>query len=205
MSVQKKSSYGKFPLLLTSRILCFVILLLFLSSCHNAAMSDHYFSTSFMNKGDINLSNKLFFIGPQIDTLKMDISADCDCCASNLAFVNDSIFVFESLCLEGDDYFKGTYYKFKNLIFLKFDPLSVSAIHYPGEDKATTWERVLDDSVSYSVLNFTTLKSEWVISASYGENTDYGMCNRSISVKRYLAHLEFLGVWSRLNLSHDLK
>ena len=135
----------------------------------------------------------------------MSVVADCDCCASNLAFVNDSVFIFESLCLEGDDYFKGTYFKFKSLIFLKFYPMRVSAIHYPGEDKETTWEKERD-SVFCSVLNFSTLKSEWVISASYyGEDTDYGMRNRSIPMRKYLNNLKSLGVWNRLELSDDLK
>lgn len=188
------------------RKICYsFILAIALFSCGTGSSSGyHNFAPAVLSKDPIDLSNKLFFIGPQIDTLKMDIQADCDCCASNLAFVNDSIFVFESLCLEGDDYFKGTYFKFKELIFLKFHPITVSSIHYPGENIETTWEKA-SDSVSYSLLQFSTLKSEWVISASYGENTDYGMCNRSISVEKYLDRLKFLGVYDRLELSHDLK
>lgn len=179
-------------------------LIMALFSCQTESSSNyHDFTPVLLGKDTIDLSNKLFFIGPQIDTLKMDIRADC--CASNLAFVNDSIFVFESFCLEGDDYFKGSYFKFRNLIFLKFHPIIVSAIHYPGEDKETTWEKV-SDSVSYSLLEFSTLKSEWVISASYyGTDSDYGMCNRTISAGKFLDRLKSDGVWEKLELTDDLK
>lgn len=182
------------------------ILIVALFSCDSESSSRyHDFTPAFLSKDTIALNNKLFFIGPQIDTMKMDIRADCDCCASNLAFVNDSIFVFESFCLEGDDYFKGSYFKFRNLIFLKFHPISVSAIHYPGEDQETTWEKV-SDSVSYSLLEFSTLKSEWVISASsYGTDSDYGMCNRTISAGKFLDRLKSDGVWEKLELTDDLK
>lgn len=188
------------------KILYLFILIVALASCQaESSSSNPDFTPTILSKDAIDLSNKLFFMGPEIDTLKMDIRADCDCCASNLAFVNDSIFVFESLCLEGDDYLKGTYFKFKNTIFLKFHPITVSAIHYPGEDKETTWE-IVSDSVSYSVLQFSTLKSEWVISASYyGTDTDYGMCNRTISIKKFLDQLKSNGVWNKLKLSGDLE
>lgn len=182
------------------------LLAIALFSCDKRSSSVyHNFTPAVLSKDPINLSNKLFFIGPQIDTLKMAIQAGCDCCASNLAFVNDSFFVFESLCLEGDDYFKGTYAKFRNLVFLKFHPIMVSSTHYPGTDMESTWENKRD-SVSYSVLEFSTLKSEWILSASYyGTDTDYGMCNRTISVKKFLQRLESEGIWSKLELSHDLK
>jgi hypothetical protein len=181
-------------------------LIVALSSCHAESSSDyHDFTPTILSKDSIDLSSKLFFMGPQIDTLKMDIRADCDCCASNLAFVNNKVFVFESLCLEGDDYFKGIYFKFKNLVFLKFNPMMVSSIHYPGENMETTWEKA-SDSVSYSLLHFSTLKSEWVLSASYyGSDTDYGMCNRTISVKKFLERLKSEDIWSKLELSDDLE
>lgn len=177
-----------------------------LFSCDSEPSSEyHNFAPAVLRKDTIVLNNKLFFIGPQIDTLKMDIRADCDCCASNLAFVNDSFFVYESLCLEGDDYFKGTYIKFRNLVFLKFHPITVSLIHYPGTDMESTWEKE-SDSVSYSVLEFSTLKSEWVLSASYyGTDTEYGMCNRTGTVKQFLNGLKSSGIWDQLELSDDLK
>ena len=187
------------------RIAYFFIVFFSLAACNNEKpLQIPDVSTDF-SEDTVDLSNKLFFIGPQIDTLKMDIVADCDCCASNLAFADDRVFVFESLCLEGDDYFKGTYFKFGSLIFLKFHPMTVSSIHYPGEEKEPTWEKV-SDSVSYSVLEFSTLKSEWVISGSYyGESTDYGMCNRTVPAKQFLSRLKASGVWEKLELSGDLK
>lgn len=188
------------------KILFLFILAIALFSCNAESSSgSHNFAPAFLSKDTIDLSNKLFFIGTQIDTLKMDIRADCDCCASNLAFVNDSFFVYELLCLEGDDYFKGTYVKFRNLVFLKFHPIMVSSIHYPGTEMESTWEKE-SDSVSYSALEFSTLKSEWVLSASYhGTDTDYGMCNRTISVTKFLERLKSDGIWSKLELSDDLK
>lgn len=160
------------------KALYLIIPILGLFSCYKSPSSNHYFVPDFMKQDTIQLNNMLFFIGPEMDTAKMEISAPCDCCASYLAFVNDSVFVYESLCLEGDDYFKGTYFKYRSLIFLKFDPLIVSSTHYPGVDLETTWEK---------------------------ENMDYGMCNQMGSARSYLFKLKSEGIWDRMELSNELK
>ncbi|WP_430402066.1 hypothetical protein [Fluviicola sp.] len=186
------------------KALYLIIPILGLFSCYKSPSSNHYFVPDFMKQDTIQLSNTLFFIGPEMDTAKMEISAPCDCCASYLAFVNDSVFVYESLCLEGDDYFKGTYFKYRSLIFLKFDPLIVSSTHYPGEKDESTWEKE-KRAVFYSKLRFSTLNSEWVISAGDKENMDYGMCNQMGSARSYLFKLKSEGIWDRMKLSNELK
>lgn len=155
----------------------------------------------FIKVNTTDLRGKVFSIGPQLDSVKMEIVADCDCCLSYLAFIDDSLFLYESLCLEGDDYFSGTYSHIGKLIVLKFDPLITSEVHYPGTDLTSTWE-TKNSPVHYSALNLSILNSEPVISASYGEDTEYGLIDKSTSSVEFTRYLKQIGAWKRLRLPY---
>ncbi len=124
-----------------------------------------------------DLSGEVFFIGPEIDSVKAEIVADCDCCASDLAFINDSSFIFISRCLEGDIYVKGTYLTFGEQLILRTSGkivesehiLSISDIEIP-----TTYE-AHEDKIAYINYRISELKGKQFITYSKDDYTEYGI------------------------------
>ena len=79
------------------------------------------------------IQDKVFFIGPQLDSAKTEIIAECDCCASDLILKKDSTFVFGSYCLEADDYLSGSYTLKENKLVLNIDS-KILEVSYPQVD-----------------------------------------------------------------------
>ncbi|WP_343633220.1 hypothetical protein [Fluviicola sp.] len=152
----------------------------------------------FIKHSNTDFSGKYFFLGPEIDSANMQILAPCDCCASNMVFVNDSLFVFESLCLEEDVYSKGKYCRLGNLLLLEVQTPFVSEIRVPGTDLEETWE-VRDHETNYVAMNISELNSQLILSIKYEGGTDYGM--EQGSSKQYISELKKQGVWNKLKLS----
>lgn len=73
--------------------------------------------------GDI--VGQLYFYGPELDSVTCKATGSCDCCTSNLLFLNDSAFVALDYCIGGNTYYKGTYKIDKNSITFKSDSLRV--------------------------------------------------------------------------------
>lgn len=138
-----------------------------------------------------DLSGEVFFIGPEIDSVKADIVADCDCCASDLAFINDSSFIFIARCLEGDTYVKGNYLTFGELLFLKTagktvvseHTLSVSDIEIP-----TSYE-THKDKIAYINYRISELKGKQFITYSTDTYTEYGI-RTDESIRIFLKEFE---------------
>lgn len=124
-----------------------------------------------------DLSGEVFFIGPEIDSVKAEIVADCDCCASDLAFINDSSFIFIARCLEGDIFVKGTYLTFGEHLILRTSGkvvesehiISVSDIEIP-----TTYE-AHKDKIAYINYRISELKGKQFITYSKDDYTEYGI------------------------------
>lgn len=132
-----------------------------------------------------DLSGEVFFIGPDIDSVHAEIVADCDCCASDLAFINDSSFIFIARCLEGDIYVKGNYLVFGEHLILKTagetvtseHTLSISDIEIP-----TTYE-AQKDKIAYISYRISELKGKQFITYSTDDYTEYGIrTNESLRV-----------------------
>ncbi|MNU80502.1 hypothetical protein D3C71_701350 [compost metagenome] len=127
----------------------------------------------------------MFFIGPEIDSTQPKIVADCDCCASDLAFINDSSFIYIARCLEGDIYVKGNYLTFGKHLILRTNGevvesdhmLSISDIEIP-----TTYQ-AHKDKIAYLDYQVSELKGKQFITHSKDEYLEYGIrTNESIRV-----------------------
>lgn len=138
-----------------------------------------------------NLSGEVFFIGPEIDSVKAAIVADCDCCASELAFINDSSFIFIGRCLEGDTYVKGNYLTFGEHLILRTagktvvseHTLSVSDIEIP-----TSYE-THKDKIAYINYRISELKGKQFITYSTDDYTEYGI-RTDESIRIFLKEFE---------------
>jgi hypothetical protein len=143
----------------------------------------------FLAQPNKDLSGTCFFLGPGLDSSNMEILAPCDCCGSNLAFVDDSLFIYESLCLEEDIYSKGNYLRVGNLLILEAQSPSVSHVHYPGPEAEESWETTTHKT-NYVALNLSELNTQTVISMKYEEGTDYGLETEPAALIRYTNRLK---------------
>ncbi len=142
------------------------------------------------------LCNTLFFTGPELDTARMEIQAPCDCCAGYLCFVNDTLFVHESLCLEEDRYSRGNYVRLGNALILKVFSPSVSHVHEPGFEVVESWE-INPHKTNYVELQVSELHGKTVLSLSYEGETDYGLEQEKGG---FVSKLKKEGVWRKLGL-----
>ena len=165
-------------------------LLLILVSCSKEQSSLQFVTPEFMTNDNDKLSNSTFFIGPELDSTKAEIIAACDCCASNLAFVGDSSFLYEEMCLGGDSYIKGDYILLGDILIIRTNKELVSEEYEVGsmeEDFPIRYEVVQQEPryLSYKVSN---LKGKQVIVYSKDDYTEYGIRD-SGSVKKFLEEL----------------
>ncbi len=165
-------------------------LLIVLSACSKEAVSVRNIIPVFSPIDNSGLSNSTFFIGPELDSTDADVIADCDCCASNLAFVNDSSFLYEVLCLGGNSYIKGRYVLSGALLILETGKELVSEEYEVGTmsgDSPSTYELTVQEPryLSYKV---SELKGEQIIVHSKDDYTEYGIRD-SDSALEYLREL----------------
>lgn len=175
---------------------CFVQCMV--SSCNNV-QKDNLKSVDSFPK--IDIADKVFFFGPSIDSARAVISAECDCCGSDLLFSKDSSFYLVSYCLESDSYLKGVYQVKGNKLTLIYDPLSINAIHdlsdndsvYEKEKYETSYNQALKVSAEFSFL-----KNHLVIKTLGGSESDYAMESKELSKAQFLKNLQVDSGWIKL-------
>lgn len=140
----------------------------------------------FANDHSIDLSGSVFFIGPELDSVNMEIIAACDCCASDLAFLNDSSFVYIERCMGGDVYVKGNYLIFGNILILHTDNKIVSSEYEmsPDIELAEKYE-IIQQKRTYHAYLISNLKGKEVISFAKDDFAEYGM-PAQISISSFL-------------------
>lgn len=147
-----------------------------LSACDNGIpVALPAVSTDFL-KGDLTIQNSAFFlIGPDIDSVNAQVVAECDCCASELALLNDTSFIYTALCLGGDSYVKGNYVFFGNLLILHTDEDVISeeyeyAAAPDGGDTPIHYE-VIKQERKFHIYQLSALKGKPFI--TYTSKDDY--------------------------------
>lgn len=73
-----------------------------------------------------SLSGQVFILSEQYDENKCEVVALCDCCATDLFFINKKEFVMVSRCLFDNTYSKGKYRIKNNVLTLKYNKIHVS-------------------------------------------------------------------------------
>ncbi len=96
----------------------------FLTSCQN---QQEITQSKEKQKRNFSLGGKIFVIGPSIDTANARAYGECDCCMSQVAFLNDSIFISINECMFNNGYYKGRYRATDDTVELISDPLYISA------------------------------------------------------------------------------
>lgn len=158
------------------KICLLFICLISLLSCRKKSVSLQEIIPSFIAKGNSELSNSTFFIGPQLDSVEVDIIADCDCCASNIAF-NDSSFFYIELCMGGNSYVKGDYVIVGDKLILRTNKKIISEEYEVGsmdENVPISYE-VIEQRPNYLIYEISDLKGKQIITYSKDDYTEYGM------------------------------
>lgn len=151
----------------------------------------------------IDLSNLVMSIGPYFNTTKCEIEIECDCCASNLLFIDDKRFVYIAYCLESDSYLKGIYEANDTTITLHFDGKEIIKEHNLDDSS---------DSLSLNKPEFTlkdTISKATTLSASKyqcgkisyfkigKENPEYGVFSKEGSVNDAIKNMKKEQIWQR--------
>lgn len=163
----------------------FLIGMFFISCSKKPSLRIPELSTDFLKGNPTKLTSDFFFIGPELDSVNVDIVAECDCCASDLAFLNDSSFVYLSLCLGGDSYVKGNYLVFGNLLILHTDEEVVTSEDPMLNIDSPTTYKINKQERDYHGYTISNLKGKQVITYSKDDYTEYGMATHS-SLNRFL-------------------
>jgi len=199
-----KSINRNYHFLFTS-LLAFVLLTT-INSCVNQSKQKTDLSfLKFKAQGN-QLSGKLFLLGPQLDSIAVEAIAGCDCCASDLAFINDSVFTFVVLCLGGDDFYKGKYSITPGAILLNFDDEYVYSTQIEKLDSLGQLDFEMNYSIekyesSHNFLFLSSLKNRQVISFPYQGGQEIGAENKQKSMSDFISNLKTQGVWQKLNLN----
>lgn len=134
----------------TTRLFFFISLLI-LTSCKDDKSTIQELK-SLLNKESLNENNKiidnfigkLYVVGPSIFENKVELG--CDCCSSNIYFVDKMRFIEIAYCLDGDTYLKGIYKVKENRIEFVYHNKSLS--------KENTWEQEIDSTSTAQEFNY---------------------------------------------------
>lgn len=147
-------------------------------------------------------SGERYFVGPTFDSSKVVIVADCDCCASDLGFINDSTFVLVSYCIDGDSYFSGTYCVFNDCLLMRFGNKSVSSTREISSvigdsvDHAELYYETHNETPHYLAVKITTLKGKTVLNIV----DEFAVKNEHLPLEELTDQIKSEDVWRKLGL-----
>jgi hypothetical protein len=151
----------------------------------------------------LDLSNQSMSIGPYFNTTKCEIEIECDCCASDLLFIDEKRFVYIAYCLESDSYLKGIYEASDTAITLHFDGKEIIKEHRLGDDEDSLElakpDFTLKDT-TYKPTTLTTSKNQCGKLVYYKlgkENPEYGVFSKEVSVKDAIKTMKKEQIWQR--------
>jgi hypothetical protein len=161
------------------------------------------FSLSLSAQKVADFSNRLYFLAPEIDSLKCEVFAECDCCSDEICFLNNTQFIRLFYCLHNNSATSGTYKVLGNKLLLVYKGKVVTKIFdedYYNKNNGTkgkySWETAsigaYTDTISISFCNNSLKLTE------KGEEILYGEISRHNSYKEALAELKKEGFWKRL-------
>lgn len=88
-----------------------------------------------------------YILGPNLDSTSLNVFGECDCCLSDLIFIDSTNFYFYNNCDDHSSYYKGNYIVIKDSLKLVFNTTLVDKYEPIDEIYAT-------DSIIYSTAQF---------------------------------------------------
>lgn len=152
-----------------------------------------------------SLIGQVYFFAPELDTTICEATGACDCCSSNVLFLDKTNFVTISYCESDQQIFRGTYRLENDKVYLNYDTLEV--------DREYNWEMETDTTGTVKTEYFIkTQKAEankiiltalickgQVCFKTGDKEISYGSLDRKTSLDKHIQRLKDQGIWDKLN------
>lgn len=152
-----------------------------------------------------NLARHVYYFGPDIDSTKCEVLAECDCCFDDFLFLNDKDFIRIGYCVAEKSVIKGTYSVGQENIILNYDSL-----HYFTEADNNNEIKTVSKGSSEYLIKIETGKpfldtltklncKEKLFYKNSGEKS-FGTISSKDSINTYIDELKKEGFWKKMNL-----
>lgn len=152
-----------------------------------------------------NLAGHVYDFGPDIDTTKCEVLAECDCCSDDFLFLSDKDFIRIGYCVAEKTVIKGTYsFDQENVIF-NYDSL----YYFTEADENNEIKTVGKGSSEYLIkvesgqpfLDTLTkfICKQTLFYKNAGEKS-FGTISSKDSINTYIEVLKKEGFWKKMNL-----
>jgi|688.fasta_scaffold108080_5 hypothetical protein len=165
-----------------------IVFISFLVACKSRSKKEDSIIVSTLDKKD--LINTTITIGPEFDSVSSKAYGECDCCMSDLSFIDENKFIYVTYCLDNTDYLKGKYEVKNNSIILNFDSMYVN--RFEPIDEIDSKEKVEYRKEKMHDINTKVVwKSFWnknnFCIYSEGAIKEYGYIDSTYDSKKYIA------------------
>ncbi len=152
-----------------------------------------------------NLAGHVYYFGPDIDSTKCEVLAECDCCSDDFLFLNDKDFIRIGYCVAEKSVIKGTYSVSQESIIFNYDSL-----HYFTEaDNNNEIKTVSKGSSEYLIKiekgkpfldTLTTFNCKEKLFYKNSGEKSFGTISSKDSLNTYIDELKKEGFWKKMNL-----
>ncbi len=159
---------------------------------------------SAFSQNKAGLINKVYYFGPEIDSITCRINAECDCCTDDIVFLNQKEFVKVSYCMADKSVSRGTYQASGDKLILKYKGIFISRnIDMEWESKHQSSKKIKYNWETHKVNTFsdTMIKiscKQTVIYKYEGEEILYGRLDEKTRADKFVTTLKKEGFWTKL-------
>jgi len=181
---------------------------LVLCSCNSKTEEKPPVSIEKKVESTITLSGSSYFFAPLFDAEKCEGIAECDCCSSNILFLDDKHFIAMYPCESDESIFRGTYRVSKDKVILSYDTLQVDREYIWNKevDADTTGtlkpQYTIDVTSRPATTQMLTIKhcaDKLYVTTSEGEEISYGVVDTRYSLNQQIQMLKKEGLWEKIN------
>ena len=188
----------------TQRNIILLTLLIGLFACNTKTNSNRTEDNSALTTTIRSLAGQVYFFAPELDSASCEAIDACDCCASNVLFLDDTNFVTISYCESDEQIFRGTYKIDNYEVYLQYDSIEV--------DKEYNWEIQTDTTgtvkTEYFIkrqkieankitLTASSCKEQFFFKTGDKE-ISYGSLDKKVNLDKLIQRLKDQGTWDRL-------
>lgn len=148
-------------------------------------------------------AGKLFLLGQGFSN-RCQIENQCDCCNSELLFLNSEEFVYNSLC-EGSEYVvKGKYEVNDKVLIMHFAPLAVSYEYNWEQEVDSTavafFTKVERKAIPDTKFSIEKCNGETLIAFRAKKANEFGMFDATSNNAEKIKDLKEKGIWQKLEM-----
>jgi hypothetical protein len=150
------------------------------------------------------LAGQVYLFAPELDTTTCTVSGACDCCLSNVLFLNDTEFIVVNYCGADDYVSQGTYRADGSTVYLHYDSLSVDKVYNWEAETSTAGTTPPEYSISTKKTETRTVALIAMACADEpvyridGEEVYYGVADRDNPLNLHIGRLRESGVLEKL-------